>query len=132
MPIAWLAASCLSVIMMMVSRVFSGIIDSCTTHLSQVFMVSSYHYFIAKFDIVFLGRLDHSFLSLMMTSVICYTLPSCVCFMDSHLYHRSSDEGNGRKYVSKHFLSSGMVFLLSGVSVLIVQTGLLHYYCSTL
>jgi hypothetical protein len=81
-------------------------------------LASRNHYFIAKSDILFLGRLDCRFLSLMITLVIVCTLPSSVCFTDSHLSHRSSDVVDGRKYFSKHILSSGMVFLLSGVSVL--------------
>jgi hypothetical protein len=80
-------------------------------------MASRNQCYIAKSDIVFLGRLECRYLSIMMTSVIGYTLPSWVCFTDSHLCHRSSHELDGRKYVLKH-LGSKIVFLLSGLSVL--------------
>jgi hypothetical protein len=131
MPVVWFATSYFSAIVWMVLRVFSGIICNYTAHLSWVSMASRNCCFIGKSDIIFLGRLDRRFFSLMMTSVIGCTLPSCVYFTDSHIYHRSSDEVDGRKYVSKHFLSSGMVFLSSTVSVLNISnwsTALLLQY----
>jgi hypothetical protein len=106
------------VIVRMVSKVFSNIICGWTALLRWVSMASRNRYFIAKSDIMFLGRLDHRFLHLVITSVIGCTLLSWVCFTDYHLCHRSSDEVDGRKYVSNHFLRSGIVFLSSGVSVL--------------
>jgi hypothetical protein len=74
--------------------------------------------FLAKSDIVSLSRLEYRFLSLIVTSVIGYILLSEISLTDSHLHHRSSNKVDGRKYISKHFLSSGIVFLLSVVSLL--------------
>jgi hypothetical protein len=81
-------------------------------------MASRNHCFIAKSDIVFLGKLERRFLSSIITSVIGYTMLFWDCFTDSHLCHRSSDEVDGKKYILKHFLSSGIVVSWSGVSVL--------------
>jgi hypothetical protein len=81
-------------------------------------MASKNCYFIAKSDIVFFGRLECSFLSLIITSVIGCTLTLWICFKDSHLHPRLSEDVDGRKYISKHFLSSEIVFLSSGMTVL--------------
>jgi hypothetical protein len=75
-------------------------------------------YFIAKPDIVFLGRLEYRCLSLIMTIVIGCTLPSWDCFTDFHLCYRLSDEVDGRTYFLIPFSSSGILFLSSGMSVM--------------
>jgi hypothetical protein len=113
-----LAASCFSAIVRIVPRVFSDMICGCTALLRQVSIATRNHCFIAKSDIVFLGRLDCRFVSLIITSIIGCTLLSWVYFTDSHLHHRLSNEVDGRTNVSKYFLRSRIVFLSSDVSVL--------------
>jgi hypothetical protein len=118
MPVTWLAVPCFPAIVRMVLRVFLGMICSWTGHLRQVSMGSRNHYLIAISDIMFLVRLECSFLSLIMTFVIGYTLPSWVCFTDFHLCYKLFDVVDGRNYFLKHFLSFGIVFLSSGLTVL--------------